>query len=824
MEYSPREIESKWQKRWKDQQEFKAVEDKSRKKYYCLEMFPYPSGKLHMGHVRNYAIGDAVARYKIMRGFNVLHPFGWDSFGLPAENAAIKHGVHPAEWTYKNIDTMRGQIKALGFAYDWDREIATCKPEYYKWEQLFFIKMYEKGLAYKKQSSVNWCGTCGTVLANEQVQDGKCWRCSHVVVTKEIEQWFLKISNYAQELLEGLETLPGWPERVKTMQKNWIGRSEGVELDFGIKGSQEKLRIYTTRPDTIYGVTFMSIAPEHPLIGALCKGKEQEKEVKAFIEKVRRTTKIERTAEGGLKEGVFTGSYAVNPLSGDEIPIYTANFVLMDYGTGAVMAVPGHDTRDFDFAKKYKLPVKRVIYKDNHDEPLGAAYTEAGTMINSAQFDGMNSNEAISKIADHIEKKGLGSKTVNYRLKDWGISRQRYWGCPIPIIYCEKCGVVTVPEKDLPVVLPEDAKLSNIGDDPLSKVESFVNTECPKCGGKARRETETMDTFVESSWYYARYTCPDDEKNGIDKKRADYWLPVDQYIGGIEHACMHLLYARFFHKVLRDMGYLSTSEPASNLLTQGMVIKDGHKMSKSLGNVVDPDYIIEKYGADTARMFMLFASPPEKDLDWNDKGVEGCHRFISRVWRFIDSNLDIVAKGKVLDPKASLGPEAKKLRNFTHKTLKKVTEDLDVFGFNTAIAAMMELVNELYKLDVKALNTDNDKAVLKETMEMLVLMLSPFAPHASCELWESLGKKVNSSKEKWPEFDPESIKDDTKTVVVQINGKVRSKLEIPAGTSEEKVKQLAFEEPGVKKHIEGKEIKKVIYVEGKLLSIAISGN
>ena len=824
MEYSPREIESKWQKKWEDQKEFKAIEDSSRKKYYCLEMFPYPSGKLHMGHVRNYAIGDAVARYKAMRGFNVLHPFGWDSFGLPAENAAIKHGVHPAEWTHKNIDTMRQQIKALGFAYDWDREIATCKPEYYRWEQLFFIKMYEKGLAYKKQSTVNWCETCGTVLANEQVQDGKCWRCSKVVVTKEIEQWFLKITNYAQELLDGLDTLPGWPERVKTMQRNWIGRSEGVEADFEIKGTTEKLRIYTTRPDTIYGVTFMSIAPEHPMLALLCKGKTQEQEVKAFVEKVRKTTKIERTAEGGLKEGVFTGSYAINPLTKEEVPIYVANFVLMDYGTGAVMAVPAHDTRDFDFAKKYNIPVKRVIFKDSKDEALNTAYTESGTMVNSSQFDGLDSDKAKSKIADYIEEKGLGKKTINYRLKDWGISRQRYWGCPIPIIYCAKCGVVTVPEKDLPVVLPEDAKLSSIGDDPLSKVESFVNTKCPKCGGSAKRETETMDTFVESSWYYARYTCPDDNKVGIDKKRADYWLPVDQYIGGIEHACMHLLYARFFHKVLRDMGYLSSNEPASNLLTQGMVIKDGSKMSKSLGNVVDPDYIIERYGADTARMFMLFASPPEKDLDWNDKGVEGCHRFISRIWRFVDANSQLVNTAKPVDTKASLGVEAKRLRNLTHKTLKKVTSDLDIFGFNTAIASMMELVNELYKLDLNLFANEQDKAVLKESIELLVLMLCPFAPHASCELWEFLGKKTNASKQQWPEFDAEAIKDDTKLVVVQINGKVRGKLNISVGTTQEQVKELAFQEAGVKKYVEGKEIKKVVYVEGKLLSIAVSGD
>ncbi len=823
MDYDHKTISLKWQKKWEKEHSFKVTEDNSKKKYYCLEMFPYPSGKLHMGHVRNYAIGDAVARYKTMRGFNVLHPFGWDSFGLPAENAAIKHGVHPAEWTYKNIDTMRGQIKALGFAYDWDREVTTCRPEYYRWEQLFFIKMYEKGLAYKKKSSVNWCETCNTVLANEQVQDGKCWRCSKNIITKEIEQWFLRISDYAQELLDGLDTLTGWPERVRTMQKNWIGRSEGVEVDFTIKNSDKKLRIYTTRPDTIYGVTFMSIAPEHPMLSSLCKGTAQEKEVIAFVDRMRRTSKIERTAEGGLKEGVFTGSYAINPLNNQEVPIYTANFVLMDYGTGAVMAVPAHDTRDFDFAKKYKIPVKRVIFKDPANEELNSAYTELGTMVNSAEFDGLNSDVAMLKIAEHIEKKGFGKRTVNYRLKDWGISRQRYWGCPIPIIYCSKCGVVTVPEKELPVVLPEDAKLSAIGDDPLSKVESFVNTKCPKCGGSAKRETETMDTFVESSWYYARYTCPDDDKNGIDKKRADYWLPVDQYIGGIEHACMHLLYARFFHKVLRDMGYLSSNEPATNLLTQGMVIKDGSKMSKSLGNVVDPDYIIEKYGADTARMFMLFASPPEKDLDWNDKGVEGCHRFISRVWRLIDNNLDIIKHPYKMDLQ-EISSESKKLRNLTHKTIKKVTEDLDAFGFNTSISFMMELVNELYKLDINTLSKESDKAVFKETFNALVLMLCPFAPHTACELWELMGNNTDAAKEAWPAFDTEAVKDDKKLVVIQVNGKLRGKIEVPVGTSEENVKDMAFNEESVKKHLEGKEVKKVIYVEGKLLSIAVSGN
>ncbi len=837
-EYNPREIEKRWQSAWLKANVDKATEDSSKKKYYCLEMFPYPSGKLHMGHVRNYSIGDVVARYKKMRGFNVLHPFGWDSFGLPAENAAIKHGIHPAEWTYKNIDEMRSQIKVLGFAYDWDREVITCHRDYYKWEQLFFVQMLNKGLAYKKNSTVNWCEKCNTVLANEQVHDGKCWRCGQLITTKEIEQWFFKITEYAQELLDGCDKMTGWPERVLTMQRNWIGRSEGAEVDFKIKGASNAadstLKIYTTRPDTIFGVTFMSIAPEHPITASLCKGKPQEKEVMAFIDRIRKTSKIERTAEGGLKEGVFTGAYATNPLNNEDVPIYVANFVLMDYGTGAVMAVPAHDTRDFAFAKKYNIPIKVVIKADwMSNSPtateLKDAYTELGTMVNSAQFDGLNSDEAKAKISDHIESKKIGKKTVNFRLKDWGISRQRYWGCPIPVVYCDKCGMVPVPEKDLPVILPEDAVLTAIGDNPLSKIDAFMNVKCPKCGGNAKRETDTMDTFVESSWYYARYTSPKSEPTGINKEKAAYWLPVDQYIGGIEHAIMHLLYARFFHKVLRDLGYLTGDEPATNLLTQGMVIKDGHKMSKSLGNTVDPDYIISKYGADTAKLFSLFAAPPEKDLDWSDKGVEGCFRFIGRIWRFIDNNSSIweQTKGKSILLKnistAELSPEVKKLRSFAHKTLKKVTVHLDTFGFNTAVAAMMELVNEIYKIDMAKIKV-TDREAVKEVAEILVLMLTPFASHVSSELWNLLGNDGMVTLKTWPELDEKATFDENKLVVVQINGKVRAKMEIPTGTSEEEVKKIAFADLNVQKLIEGKEIKKVIYVEGKLLSIAISGS
>ncbi|MEI6093634.1 MAG: leucine--tRNA ligase, partial [bacterium] len=703
---------------------------------------------------------------------------------------------------------------------------------YYKWEQLFFIKMLKKGLAYKKKSTVNWCHTCSTVLANEQVQDGKCWRCSQDITTKEIEQWFFKITEYAQELLDGCDKLSGWPERVITMQKNWIGRSEGTELDFAIKGeTKEILRVYTTRPDTIFGVTFMSIAPEHPLTAILCKGKKEEKEVHAFVDRIRKTSKIERTAEGGVKEGVFTGAYAINPLNKQEIPIFVANFVLMDYGTGAVMAVPAHDTRDFAFAKKYKLPIKVVIKADwmsmdPKEADLKDAYIESGIMINSSQFDGLGSEKAKKEISEHIEKKNIGKKTINYRLKDWGISRQRYWGCPIPVIYCDKCGMVPVPENDLPVILPEDAKLTAIGDNPLAKIDSFINVKCPICFSMAKRETDTMDTFVESSWYYARYTSPKDEPTGINKEKASYWLPVDQYIGGIEHAVMHLLYVRFFNKVLRDFGYLTTDEPATNLLTQGMVIKDGHKMSKSLGNVVDPDYIINNYGADTAKLFSLFAAPPEKDLDWSDKGVEGCYRFICRIWRFIDNNEQIwkELKGKKTsseDLNANLSPEIKKIRACAHKTLKKVTSDLEIFGFNTAISAMMEFVNEIYKIDTSNIKKE-DKLVLKEIAEILVMMLAPFASHVSSELWNIIGNDGLITQEAWPNVDEKATVDDTQLIVIQVNGKLRGKIEIPTGTNEEEIKKLAFQDINVKKFVEGKEIKKVIYVEGKLLSIAVS--
>ena len=823
--YNPNEIEKKWQNFWDKNRTFNVVEDTSKPKFYCLEMLPYPSGKLHMGHVRNYTIGDALARYKVRQGFNVLHPIGWDAFGLPAENAAIKHNREPREWTESNIKEMKRQLKELGISYDWDREIATFKPEYYKWEQKIFTEMYKNGLVYKKKSQVNWCEHCNTVLANEQVQDGTCWRCGTEVITKDLEQWFFKITDYAEELLEYIDKLPGWPDRVRNMQRNWIGKSYGVELNFNVKDSDLKIPIYTTRIDTVYGVTFLSLAPEHPLVKKLVTD-DRKPDVDAFIQKVRKTNKIERTAEGVEKEGVFTGSYAVNPLNGEEVPIYLANFVLMDYGTGAVMAVPAHDTRDFAFAKKYNIPIKRVIYKSSADEPLDEAYTEVGTMVNSAQFSGLSSKDAIEKIADYVEEQGLGKKTVNYRLKDWGISRQRYWGTPIPIIYCDKCGTVPVPEKDLPVVLPDNVKLSGAGDSPLGKVEEFVNTKCPVCGGPAHRDVETMDTFVESSWYYLRYTDPKNDTVPFDKEKADYWVPVDQYIGGIEHAVMHLLYVRFYHKVLRDLGYLSTDEPVKNLLTQGMVIKDGSKMSKSKGNVVDPEYIIERYGTDTARLFILFAAPPEKDLDWSDKGIEGAYRFLNRVYRFVDENIDSLKSIDTVLGTSSyeyneLSENFKSILKYAHKTLKKVTEDIEGMHFNTAIASLMSFVNELYKLDI-SFNNKADKLAFKESVEVLLSSLYVFAPHLASELWQMVNASDNLATVPWPSYNTDFMKDAEKLVVVQVNGKLRAKLMLPLDLDKELVLERVLQENNVKRYTDGKSIKKTIYVPNKLVNIVVA--
>jgi len=819
--YNPKAVEEKWQRFWEDGAVFRAARDGHKEKYYLLEMFPYPSGRIHMGHVRNYSIGDVIARFMRMRGRNVLHPMGWDAFGMPAENAAIKHKSHPAVWTYENIDYMRGQLKKLGFSYDWDRELATCHVGYYRWEQLIFLRMLEKGLAYKKNSSVNWCPACETVLANEQVEDGCCWRCDSHVVQKELDQWFFRITDYAEELLEHTYKLPGWPERVLTMQRNWIGKSFGCEIDFQVEGSSEVIRVFTTRQDTLFGATFMSLAPEHPLALALTAPVRRE-EVAAFVDRVKRTEKEQRTAEGLEKEGVFTGAYCLNPVTGRRMPVYLANFVLPEYGTGAVMAVPTHDQRDFEFARKYGLDLQVVIRPEGESlDPaaMSAAFTEEGVMVNSGVFDGMNSGEAKEKIADYLEKEGIGKKTVNYRLRDWGISRQRYWGNPIPIIYCDTCGAVPVPEKDLPVLLPMDAVFTGEGGNPLAKVASFVNVDCPVCGAAARRETDTMDTFVESSWYFLRYCCPRFEDGPLDREETEYWMSVDQYIGGIEHAVLHLLYARFFTKAMRDLGFVNIDEPFVNLLTQGMVIKDGAKMSKSKGNVVDPNALIEAFGADTARLFSLFAAPPEKDLDWSDQGVEGSYRFLNRVWKLVSELAPAVLGAGAVVP-ASLSAEGVKLRRVVHKTIRKVTEDIEErFHFNTAIAAIMELVNAISASEAK-----NDPAcapVLREALESVVLLLAPFVPHAAEELWEGLGHGGGVDAASWPVHDPAAVVEEELTIVVQVNGKLRGKVTVAAGAGEEEVREAALADDKVKVHVEGKAVRKIIYVPGKLLNIVV---
>jgi len=814
----PLEVEAEWQKRWDTEKTFKAFESSERPKYYLLEMFPYPSGRIHMGHVRNYSIGDVIARYKRMRGFNVLHPMGWDAFGMPAENAAIKNRSHPAAWTYENIAYMRDQLKQMGFSYDWDRELATCDVSYYRWEQKLFVEMFRKGLAYKKRSFVNWCPSCETVLANEQVEDGACWRCDNEVNQKELEQWFFRITDYAQELLDFTEKMPGWPERVLVMQRNWIGRSTGCEISFPVEDGGEAIKVFTTRQDTLFGATFMSLAPEHPRALELTKP-ERRAEVEAFIEKVRKTSRISRTADDLEKEGVFTGSYCINPMTGRRMPVYLANFVLVEYGTGAVMAVPAHDQRDFEFAGKYHLPLVVVIQPEGEildPETMTAAHTGPGILINSGPFDGQPNEAAKEAIADLLEQQGKGAKTVNFRLRDWGISRQRYWGSPIPIIYCEQCGVVPVPDKDLPVVLPLDVVFTGEGGSPLAKLDSFVQVDCPACGRPGRRETDTMDTFVESSWYFLRYCCPDYTEGILDRERIRYWMAVDQYIGGIEHAVLHLLYARFFTKVMRDLGYVTVDEPFTNLLTQGMVIKDGAKMSKSKGNVVDPDALIKKYGADTARLFSLFAAPPEKDLDWNEQGVEGCFRFINRVWKLVHENLQLIQGAAAIDP-ATLSDEERSLRRSVHKTVKKVTEDINErFHFNTAIAALMELMNSLQGA---RLASPQAGAVMKEALDLTVLMLYPFIPHVTEELWQRIGHKTPLSATLWPAWDQDAVLDEEILIVVQVNGKLRSRISVAVGTDAETVKAMALADEKVRVFTDGQQIRKVILVPGKLVNI-----
>lgn len=824
MHYNFKDIEKKWQKRWKDDKSFSAKEDEGKKKYYVLEMFPYPSGNLHMGHVRNYSIGDIVARFKKMNGFNVLHPMGWDSFGLPAENAAIKRGVHPNDWTWSNIDNMRRQLKELGISYDWDREVATCHPDYYKWTQWMFLQLYKNGLAYKKKSYVNWCPSCATVLANEQVVDGGCERCKSTVAKKDLEQWFFKITDYAQKLLDDIEKLKGWPDKVKTMQQNWIGRSEGVEVDFKVDGTDKSVRIYTTRPDTIYGVTYMVIAPEHPIVKELIKGTEQEEACNEFISKMLFLNEIDRTSNDVEKEGIFTGRYVINPLNGDRVPLYLANYVLAEYGTGVVMAVPSHDQRDFEFSKKYNLPIKVVIQPEGQEldpSKMTEAFVDVGNLVNSGEFNGARSDEVIGKIIDYIEQKGYGERKINFRLRDWLISRQRYWGAPIPIIYCDDCGAVPVPEEDLPVILPTDVNFTGVGKSPLSTSESFLSAPCPKCGKRGRREIDTMDTFVCSSWYYLRYCDPCNVKAPFNKENIKYWMPVDQYIGGVEHAILHLLYSRFFMKVLYDLGYVDYDEPFKNLLTQGMVLKDGAKMSKSLGNVVSPEEIIEKYGADTARLFILFASPPEKDLEWSDQGVEGCYRFINRVWRIVTEFIGAIKEDASIDS-SSFTKEDKDLWYMLNNTTKRVTDDIGQrFNFNTAISAIMELVNSLYHYKDKVADDSKNKALMKDSVEKLIIMLAPFIPHASEELWAAAGKEGSVHEQKWPEFDPAALVKDEIEIVLQINGKVRDKLVIASDLLREQVEEKAMKSEKIMAEISGKNVVKVIYVPGKLVNIVV---
>lgn len=821
--YAPHDIEAKWQKYWEENKTFKVEMDKDKPKSYVLEMFPYPSGNLHMGHVRNYSIGDVIARFRTMKGFNVLHPMGWDSFGMPAENAAIKHNIPPKKWTLENIANMTRQLKALGLSYDWDREVTTCKEDYYKWTQWFFELFYKRGLAVKKESAVNWCDTCNTVLANEQVIDGKCWRCDHEVVKKDLSQWFFKITDYADELLKDLDLLPGWPERVKTMQHNWIGRSEGLEFSFEIPALNDTVAVYTTRPDTAYGVTFMALAAEHPLIKKICENNPKADEINAFCERVRNQSEIERTSSESEKEGIFTGVYCINPFTGRKVEIWVTNYVLYDYGTGAVMGVPTGDQRDWMFADKYgieKIVTICPIGKELKLEEMTCAYEEKeGMLVNSGEFTGMEMHKAMSAIMDKAEAEGFGKRRVNYRLRDWLISRQRYWGAPIPIIYCPHCGEVLVPEDQLPVRLPEDVSFTAGAKSPLATSEEFVHCKCPKCGADATRETDTMDTFLCSSWYYLRYTDAHNDKMPFDKDVNNYWGPVDQYIGGIEHAILHLLYSRFFVKVLRDAGLVDYDEPFSNLLTQGMVIKDGAKMSKSLGNVVSPEEILSKYGADTARLFILFAAPPERELEWSDQGVEGSFRFLNRIWRIVQAFEAVLAQKVTEYDYSNLNEADKDLRRVLHSSIKKVTNDIETrFNFNTAISTMMELVNALYAYKEAA--KEPNAGLIYEAISDLIKMMSPFVPHITEELWRG-AIDANSSvhEQSWPECDEEALKVDNVEIVLQVNGKVRGRLTVPAEATKEELEKIAMADANVQAHIGDATVRKVICVPGRLVNI-----
>ena len=821
--YQPKAIEEKWQRIWEENKTFRVTEDVGKPKYYVLEMFPYPSGRIHMGHVRVYAIGDVLARFKRMRGYNVLHPMGWDAFGLPAENAAIERGIHPAKWTMENIGYMRDQLRKMGISYDWDREIATCDPEYYRWEQLIFIRMLERGLAYRKRSTVNWCPSCQTVLANEQVESGRCWRCESEVTKRDIDGWFFKITSYAEELLDWCDRLTGWPERVITMQKNWIGRSEGAEFDLPVVGHPGlTVRVFTTRTDTVFGMTYAVLAPDHPLVDRLVTASDEKAEVERFRAEVLKQSEQERIAEDRPKRGLRLSARVVNPFNGREIPLFIADYVLMIYGTGAIMAVPGEDQRDWDFAKTYRLDIIETVKR-----PLnwtGEAYTGDGVKINSGFLDGLTVAEAKRRAIDWLVERGFGEGKVNYRLRDWGISRQRYWGAPIPVMYCDACGMVPEKEENLPVVLPHDVEISGKGGSPLAGHPAFVSAECPRCGGQARRETDTMDTFVESSWYFLRYCSPHYNKGMVAPDAAAYWMPVDQYIGGIEHAVLHLLYARFYTKVLRDLGLVNVDEPFKALLSQGMVVKDGAKMSKSKGNVVSDDVIREKYGADTGRLFELFAGPPEKDLEWSDQGVEGGYRFLTRLWRFTFQHRDILVAARSNVAQNELSADIRNLYRLIHRTIKKVTEDIEErFHFNTAIAAVMELFNALSASAQDESGLEGGAPVIKAGLETIILLLYPFVPHVTSELWEALNHKAALDGVAWPDYSAAALEEEQLLIVVQVNGKIRSKITVPADVTQERIETEALADPKVMGFLNGKKVQRIVHVPRRLVNIVVEG-
>ena len=858
--YDFKTIEAKWQRVWEDSGAFAATEEPGRRKFYLLEMYPYPSGRIHMGHVRNYAIGDVLARFLRMRGYNVLHPMGWDSFGLPAENAAIEHRTHPAKWTYDNIAYMRTQLKWMGFSYDWQREITCSDPTYYTWGQWLFLKLYEKGLVYKKSATVNWCEACQTVLANEQVEGGLCWRDGTPVIQKELPGWFFRVTAYVEELLSGLDELPGWPEPVKVMQRNWIGKSVGAEVHFPLAEREEPLTIFTTRQDTLFGATFMVLAPEHPLALSLSKGTPQEQQVRAFVDRMKLEDRTQRAVADASKEGVFTGAYAINPLTHERIPVWIGNFVLLEYGTGAIMAVPSNDQRDFEFAKKYGLPIRlavRPVDVDLDETTMQQAHEGAGVLVNSGPFTGMGSEQAREAIADFLEQEGIGKRTVNYRLRDWGISRQRYWGNPIPIIYCQGCGVVPVPYQDLPVILPQDVEIAIKGGSPLQKVATFAHVACPRCGGPARRETDTMDTFVDSSWYFLRFTSPEAQDGPVTPDRVNYWMPVDQYIGGIEHAVLHLLYARFFTKAVRDLGLIAVDEPFRRLLTQGMVCKETYKcpehgfrlpeevdtdrackacgrpieigriekMSKSKKNVIDPEDLLARYGADTARLFCLFAAPPERDLEWSDQGVEGSFRFLSKIVRLVEDQEALLTHPSTPIPFPRL-VAGRALYRKAQQTVKRVTEDIEEeFHFNTAISALMELANEMGRFELVGPADEADERCFAYSyaVETLLLLLSPFAPHLCEELWERLGRHGSIFRAAWPTYDPAVITAEEIVVVIQVDGKVRSRLFMPAGADDGAMREAALADERVKGWLEDRPIQKVVVVPKKLVNIVTGG-